>query len=277
VASLDIGGLAARESLAVTYTWNFVNNISGLVVWLVLPGVFVLFRENRNRKALMVLVPLFVVNVLWLGIKKATGMPSSSAAQFDVMFNAFTVGVTIVWLVSHKFVGLNRFVIFLLALIVLDLTYVLNIFSFSGFAFDDETIMLTAFFCVAATATVFGFVLTGWRCRRRYTALRFMLWLAVWCIAVCVMAMFIYVAIAFVIMSQSTPSGASFFVQILLVGLIFGGIVYVLLLPFMIMAFKNSLFRERFYGCFRLEGMQECCKIGTVGETISTENGKDLI
>jgi len=107
-------------------------------------------------------------------------------------------------------------------------------------------------------------------------ALRFMLWLAAWCIAVCVMAMFIYVAIAFVIMRQSTPSGASFFVFFLLVALFFGGIVYVLLLPFMILAFKNSLFRERFYGCFRLKGMQECGKTGTVGETISTENGKDL-
>jgi hypothetical protein len=274
---MDIDDLGARESSAVTYTWSFVNNISGLVVWLVLGGVFVLFRENRSRKALLVLVPLLVVNVLWLGIKKAIGMPSSTAAQFDVMFNAFTVGVTIVWLVSHKFAGLNRFVIFLLALIVLDLSYVLNIFSFSGFAFDDETVMLTAFFCVAATTTLFGFVLTGWRCRIRYTALRFMLWQAVWCIAVCVMATFIYVVIAFVIMGQSTSLDASFFVQILLVGPIFSGILYVLLLPFMILAFKNSLFRERFYGCFRLKGMGECCKIATVGDSISTENGKDLI
>ncbi len=275
MASLDIGGLAAKGSPAVTYTWNFVNNISGLVVWLVLLAVFVLFRENRNRKALLVLVPLFVVNVLWLGIKKATGMPSSSVTQFDFIFNAFTVGLTIVWLVSHKFAGLNRFVIFLLALIVLDLTYVLNIFSFSGFAFDDETVMLTTFFCVAATTTLFGFVLAGWRCRRRYTALRFMLWLAVWCIAVCVIAMFIYVVIAFVIMGQSTSLGA-LFVLILFTGLIVGGILYVLLLLFMILAFKNSLFRERFYGCFRLKEMQECCKIATAEETISTENGKDL-
>jgi hypothetical protein len=103
-----------------------------------------------------------------------------------------------------------------------------------------------------------------------------MLWLAVWCIAVCVIAMFIYVAIAFVIMGQSTSLGA-LFVLILFTGLIVGGILYVLLLLFMILAFKNSLFRERFYGCFRLTGMGECGKIAAAEEMISTENGKDLI
>ncbi len=254
----DLGDLGSTESDPVTYTWSFIDNISGLVVWVVLVGAFVLFKANRSGKALLILIPLFVINVLWIGVKKATDMPSSAAGMFDVMFNSFAIGMATVWLVSHKFAGLNRFVIFLLSLIAMMFVYALGIFSFSGLEFTSETIVITVFFCIVTAATLLAFVLAGWRCRRRYTALRFMLWLAGWCIAVCVVAMFVYALSAFVIiaviMNQSISIG-SIFIQIPLMGLVVGVILYLLLLPYMILVLNSDLFRRRFYGCFRLKGM----------------------
>ncbi len=38
-------------------------------------------------------------------------------------------------------------------------------------------------------------------------------------------------------------------------GLVLGGVLYVLVLPYMILVFNNDMFRQRFYGCFRLKGM----------------------
>ncbi len=258
MASNDLGDLGSKESSPVTYKWSLVDNIIGLAVWVVLVPAFVLFRANRSGKALLILVPLFVLNVLWIGIKKATGMPSSSAGTFDVMFNSFAIGMATVWLVSHKFAGLNRFIIFLLSLIVMGCVYALGIFSFSGLEFTSETIVITVFFCIVTAATLLAFALAGWRCRRRYTALRFMLWLALWCLVLCLTAMFAYALIAFIIiaaiMGQSISIG-SIFIQIPLVGLIIGVILYLLLLPYMILVLNSDLFRRRFYGCFRLKGM----------------------
>ncbi len=254
----DLGDLGSKESEPVTYTWSFIDNITGLVVWVVLVGAFVLFRANRSGKALLILVPLFVVNILWIGVKKATGMPSSTAGMFDVMLNSFAIGLATVWLVSHKLAGLNRFVIFLLSLIVMVFVYVLGIFSFGGLEFTSETIVVTVFFCIVTAATFLAFVLAGWRCRRRYTALRFMLWLAGGCIAVCVVAMLAYALTAFIIMAatmgQSIPM-STLFIQVPLIGLLVGGILYLLLLPYMILVLNSDLFRQRFYGCFRLKGM----------------------
>ncbi len=85
-----------------------------------------------------------------------------------------------------------------------------------------------------------------------------MLWLALWCLVLCLTAMFAYALIAFIIiaaiMGQSIPIGAVF-IQIPLVGLLVGGILYLLLLPYMILVLNSDLFRRRFYGCFRLKGM----------------------
>ena len=81
-----------------------------------------------------------------------------------------------------------------------------------------------------------------------------MLWLALWCPVLCLIAMFAYVLIVIMTMGQSIPIGV-LFIQIPIAGLIIGGILYVLLLPYMILAFNSDLFRQRFYGCFRLKGM----------------------
>ncbi len=250
----DLGDLGPKESSPVTYKWSLVDNIIGLAVWVVLVPAFVLFRENRSGKALLILIPLFVVNLLWIGIKKVTGMPSSSAGQFDVMFNAFTIGLAIVWLLSHRFAGLNRFVVFLLAGVAMTVTYALSILSYSGLEFTEETMMLAVFFFAVMVAALLAFVLAGWRCRKRYTALRFMLWLALWCLVFCLTAMFAYVLIIIMTMGQSIPI-STLFIQIPLVGLLVGGILYLLLLPYMILVLNSDLFRTRFYGCFRLEGM----------------------
>ncbi|RKY09073.1 MAG: hypothetical protein DRP66_03070 [Planctomycetota bacterium] len=277
MASNDLGNLGSKESAPVTYTWRFIDNLSGLAVWVILLIVFILFRENWTPKAFLILLPMFVVNILWIGVKKATGMPSSAAGMFDVMFNSFTIGMATVWLVSHKFAGLNRFVIFLLSLIVMVLVYALGIFSFSGLEFTSEAIVVTIFFCIVTAATFLAFALTGWRCRRRYTALRFMLWLALWCPVLCLTAMLAYALTVFiimiVIMGRSFPMEA--IIQIPLVGLLIGGILYLLLLPYMILVLNSDLFRRRFYGCFRLKGMSAPAVAET--EDFSGERATDLI
>jgi len=254
----DLVDLGPKESSPVTYTWSFIDNITGLAVWVVLVLAFVLFKANRSGKALLILIPVLVVNVLWIGVKKVTGMPSSSAGQFDVMFSAFTIGLATVWLLSHRFAGLNRFVVFLLTVLAMTVTYALSVLSYSGLEFTEETMMLAVFFIAVMAAALLAFALTGWRCRKNYTALRFMLWLALWCPVLCLFAMFAYALTAFVIiamiMHQSISIG-DVLIQIPLVGLLIGGVLYLLLLPYMILVLNCDLFRQRFYGCFRLKGM----------------------
>ena len=85
-----------------------------------------------------------------------------------------------------------------------------------------------------------------------------MLWLVVWTIAVSIVALLGYVGFTLVIVciSGHVPSNwSSILLQIPIVGLILGGCLYVINLPFMILVLRSSFFRERFYACLRLKSM----------------------
>jgi len=99
--------------------------------------------------------------------------------------------------------------------------------------------------------------------------LRFMLWLVVWIIAVSIVALLGCVGFTLVIVciSGHVPSNWSAIpLQIPIVGLILGGCLYVINLPFMILALRSSFFRERFYECLRIKSMP----------TISGQSDTDL-
>lgn len=257
VATQDIGDLGPKESAPVTYTWSFVENLSGFAVWVFLLLAFILIKENRNGRALAILIPLVAVNLFWIAIKKLTGMPSLSIAIFDVLFNSFTVGLAIVWLISHRFAGSNRFAVLVLSLIIMMLTFAVAIVGFKGIDFDEEVLQMSILFGASAVAVMLSLVMAGLNCSRRYGAVKFMLWLGLWCVVLGSVAMvaFFIAAVIFAAAQGGHIDIASQLLQVAVMGLVLGGILYVLVLPYMILVLNNDMFRQRFYGCFRLREM----------------------
>jgi len=229
-----------------------------LALWVVLVLAIALVKANRNPRALLILVPLLIINLLWSILEKARPFPSSTMAVFDQVFASLTVGIAVLWLLCHKLGNRNRFVTFILALVVLAVIGLVGAISY-GMGFSQETAMLAIFLAVLAFTMLFAFVLTGWQCRKRYGGLRFTLWLAMWTVAVSTVAMLGYFGIALVIMTISghIPSNwSSVLLVIPIGGLILGGCLYVINLPFMILALRSVFFRERFYACLRLKSMR---------------------
>ncbi len=242
------------------YTWSFIDNLLGLVVWVVVLIVFVLFRENWTPKAFLILLPMFVVNIVWLGLKKIPGMQSSSLVMFDIIFNSFVAGIAALWLLGERIGNRNRPATFLLAVVVMAIMCALCIVSLGEFKLSADMASISVVFAVAAATTLLAFVITGWMCRKSYSAMRFMLWLAVWIVAPCLLLMMIVATVSIIgalVMGNGPPPESLLLMVFMfpLAGLMLGGFIYAILFPFMILAFKSNLFRRRFYGCFRLKGM----------------------
>ena len=261
IASQDIGELGPKEGAAVVYSWKWYYSTPSLALWVVLVGAIVLVKANRNPHALLILVPLLIANLLWLVFKKVLGFSSADTEMFSMVFNSLVVGITVLWLLGHKLSNRNRLVTFLLALVVLTVVGLVGAISY-GMGFSQETAKVAIFLSVSAFTMLFAFVLAAWRCRRRYSSLRFMLCLPVWTIAVSIASFLGYVGIALVIMSiagQAPGNWSSMLFQVLVVGLVFGLVlglcVYVINLPYMILAFYSPFFRERFFACLRLKSM----------------------
>jgi len=216
-------------------------------------------RANRNPRAWLILIPLLAVNLLWTLLKKIMPFPSSAMSMFDQLFVSLTMGISIVLLFGHRIGNRNRFVTFLLAMVLMAGIGIAGAISYSGLAFSPEVLGAAVVFAVLTLAMLLAFVFAGCCCRKRYSGLRFMLWLAIWTVGACTVIVLGYLGImmiVFSIMGSDIPGGL---ISALLVALAsslgLGGSLYVIILPFMILTLRSCFFRERFYACLRLKSM----------------------
>ncbi len=251
---MDIGELGQKEGTAVIYNWRWYYSVPGLALWVVLIGAIVLVKANRNPQALLILMPLLIVNLLWLGFVKLLHFPSSARVQFDPLFASYTIGVAVLWLFAHKLGNRNRFVTFLLALALMAVLGLIGAISYCGLTFSQQTVGVLILLAMSALAMLLGFVLSGWQCRNRYSGLRFVLYLALWTIVTCLASTLMIYSTVFIIQQTPVPI-STVLLMVSIVGLIFGACLYVINLPFIILALRSPFFRERFYACLRLKSM----------------------
>ena len=214
----------------------------------------VLVKANRNTNALLVLLPLLITNLLWPIFKKAMSFPSEEAEMFNMLFYSLTIGIAILWLLGHKLGNRNCFLTFFMALAIMAGAGLAGAISYSGLEFSQETVKALIVLAIQVFIMLLAFGLTGWWCRKRYRPTSFMLWLAVWTVAANLVSRLVVYSITFSV--QRVPISISTVLFIALVtGLVLGGFLYAVVLPFMILAICSSFFRERFFACLHLKSM----------------------
>jgi hypothetical protein len=254
IASADIGELGPKDSDATVYEWKWYYSTPALMLWAVLLLAIVLVKANRNPHALLVLVPLLIVNWLWLILKKMLGFRSADAEMFNMLFYSLTVGIAILWLLAHKLGNRSRFVTFLLAFTIMAVVGLAGAISYGGLEFSQRTVSALILLAILVFAMLLGFVLAGWWCRKHYSGLRFMLYLALWTVSASLVGMLVIYSIVFIVQRVSI-SISEVLLIVPVVGAVLGAFLYVVVLPYMILALRSSFFRERFYACLRLKSM----------------------
>ncbi len=249
VPSADLGDAEPQKGEAVNFDWKWSYSAPGFVIWLALILAIVLPKANRDSRILLIFVPLVIVNLLWLVFKKASGMPSSSASQFDTVFHSIAVGIAVLWLVVNYFERFRGFVRFLLSFGIIVAVAYLGTLSYST-EFSNEVVLFLALFAFLAITILGATTIAGKLCKWKYRPLCFMLWLALWTLlgSLCTTFGFFIVG-TFIMSSGPGPDILEAMLMLTLVGLIFGLCLYVFNLPFMILGFTNPFFRERFCAC----------------------------
>jgi len=258
-SSYDIGSLGIKEGTATIYPWKWYYSAPALGLWIVLALAILLVRANRDPRVLLIFIPIFLIRLLWLLFLPILGVPSSVLVVFGMLVDALVAGIAVLWLLAYKLGNRNRSVSFLLALIVLVAATIVAIVSYQAWlsGVDFEILVVQA---LGIVTMLLVFVLAGWCCRKRYGPWRFMLWLALWTMVISLVGMSTFFLISV------RPSGRELIQQIpevLVAGLIFAICIYMLNLPFMILAFVTPFFRERFYAYFHLKSMPMSSPSGT--------------
>ena len=238
----------------MVYEWKWYYSVPSLALWAVLVLAIVLVKANRNRHALLIFVPLLITSLLWSIFKKAMSFPSAQAEMFNMIFYSLTVGIAILWLFGHWLGNRNRFVTFLLALAIMVVVGLAGAISYGRLEFSQQSVGALFLLAILVFPMLLGFVLTGWWCRKSYRRVSFMLWLAVWTVTANLVSMLVVSSIVFSVQRVSVPISTVLFL-VLVQGLILGAFLYVVVLPYMILALRSSFFRERFFACLHLKSM----------------------
>lgn len=249
----DITELGINEGTAAVYNWKWYHSMPSLALSVVLALAIALVRDNRDPRVLLILIPILVVNLLWSWFQRILGGPSDVIAIFTILVKAFVVGVAVLWLLAYKLGNRNRFVTFLLAILVTAAVGFVGVVSHQAWE-SRAGFELLALQAAGIVTMLLVFAVTGWLCRRRYGPWRFMLWLLLWMV-LCSVAAFTMFAMFAAGGLEDPEMFKQMLPEVLLVGLLFGACIYVLNLPFMILAFSSSFFRKRFYAYFHLSSM----------------------
>jgi hypothetical protein len=123
-----------------------------------------------------------------------------------------------------------------------------------GLVASDELLPWSFLYGICAVSLTSAMALSGFSCRRLYTYPRFMLWLVFW-LGLSVFVLDLAVFGTAVAIAESIEPGflAVVLIQMAIMTVVLGGILYLVNLPFTLLAFITSHYRNRFQKVLRLE------------------------
>jgi hypothetical protein len=258
VASQDIGPLGPREGTPVVFHWNLARNVARISPWLAL-AVLLGLKPNRRRGAWSVLLPIVALEGV-LGVVSSTGFDGGS--YMDIV-NTLILALAALWLLSYRLQNVPQRSAFRGAAVIMIAMSLIGILGPAAMAASSDAMSDGALSflvsCLGSAAILIGFGGAGLFCRKQYTPGRFMAWLFISLVAltsVCILLPLVFFEASIMAsMEDGVEMGEILFGDFLLVlGAAIG--FYILLLPFALLALWNPTYRQRFYGIFRLPGME---------------------
>ena len=255
-AYADLGGLGTKQGPPAHFVWTLPNLLPVLLPWLVVLALLAL-PSNRSPRAWWIWAPLLGVTLLAVGLEtafKATANEDVSQIV-EAVVPGWTFGLAVIWLLGGALARQRRvFGIGLLALAFAAAGLLALVVSPFGEEVRDwidyapeEPYLLLFFAVLSGLVHASALNLTGWVCRKRVSGARVSLWLLFWLWPMWVVAMGLLMGAMSEMHDMHVIS-----IALLPVPVIFSLVSFGLILPFLILSFSSSFYRERFKALLRL-------------------------
>ena len=268
VATRDLNGLGPSESEPVLVEWRWYYHLPSLAIWILVAALLVFVRENRNWQAWTILIPAILLSVvLWPWLVRLAPRAASlfsftgSGEMTGFGFRALVGGWTALWLMAPWLARRRAVTAFSLALAFLLATGIAayaTAFSepFSRLAFTTVWLRYlfppTLWYGTCSLALVLGMTLAAFRCRTEYPSRRFHAWLALGIVAgaflgtaVNVFRIYPHLAERDFVVPLLLGGGATMWLGVAV-------LAYLVNLPFMALASRCPLYRDRLREVLRL-------------------------
>lgn len=234
---------------AATVYWLPSYSFPRWLLWaLLVPALYV--KENRSRQAWTILVPLLGIHALMLLASHLLSSGSSGAwlamGMLSHVVDSFALSQALLWLLAHKLASDRLIKSFFAATMVMAVVGSLSSLARPGSGIAREATPHAVVYGTASLSFLLGLTIAGAFCRKRYTQRRFTRRFLLWTTVVCAACMA-------VIAPLMGAGGADVATSVLLGGPIYGVLIYLLALPFMILVFRVPLYRARLMAWLQLE------------------------
>jgi len=254
-AYADLGGLGTKQGPPVAFVWKMPNLVPLLLPWLAVL-VLLALPSNRNPRAWWIWAPLIGLVLLGAGLNAAGEALSEEVFTYTVQAGSAAVfGLTVVWLLGE---GLARrcraLAIALTALAFAAISLLAFLVSPGSELLGDASQLEPAVLLYLALVWITGGAvfagalnLTGWVCRSRFSRTRSLLWLALWLLIMWIAAVGLLSCVAKLVYGEAFDWTA-----LLVTPAILALVSFVTMLPFLILSFTNTFYRERLKHLLRL-------------------------
>jgi hypothetical protein len=243
-ATRDLGGLGAEQGPPVAYAWIGPSVAPSLMPWLAVLAALCL-RPNRSRAVWWIWLPLGLL----VGVSYTVHLLDASGFMFELwlvlsqLVRALVFGLAFLWLLSPYLAQRGRLGRLTGMLLVLALGSGLSLLA--GREWSDSGMFPATALAIGTSLLVLALALstTAWLCRGRYEVFRVLAWLTLSLVVLCLTAV--------MTLALGTSSSDELW-QLLLASVCLAGLGLILMLPFVLLAFLNSQYRERLQTLLRL-------------------------
>jgi hypothetical protein len=212
---------------------------------LILILTFLVLRENRNLKALSVLIP-FLSLIVILELSKLSFSPKLlGSMNFITVFATLVAGIAILMLVGQRIASANWIVSIFVAIIILTMTGLAGVIG----AYDGRYVAATEatldFYAIQAGVWLLAIAVTALFCRKKCSRTRFNLFALLSFFVSNLIGIYIFaLQLAAANAAKASLAGN---IQWLLIGTVALMIAqYIITLPYLILTYRSAEYEKRF-------------------------------
>jgi hypothetical protein len=255
VASQPLGALGSSESDPLEFHWRWYCHVPALPLWALIGWLLVAPKANRKLQAWLILLPMLLVLAFWRmplmlfsGSKSADG--NMEILGFFVV--SLVMGWSAVWLLGHWLSVRSRILTLVLIAAVMAAVVACSYFSHSEDATTVPPAAIAVYSGVCIALLSATMMLTGRWCRKGCSLGRFLLRLAVWFVAAVLM---LTLGVFLLLLASGVPAEQLFrdLPEVASASAILAAILYLINLPFVVLAFLSPFYRDRLRRIFHME------------------------
>lgn len=225
-------------------------HVQSLLPWLLFAGLFLL-NENRNKQAALVLIPFGVTWLMYVLAKAAMRLPSSVHVELDMMFTVIIGSVAAFLLLSERFAGRYRLVLFFVPAAVFAV-------AFAGGHITRDTIDMCIILAPSVLSLMGAMLIARIACSNRFSVRRFLAWYG---LGLLLLLISLLLAMAFAWSINHDYAYKRMLPEVLACGTICSIIYFCAMLPFFALLFTSGFWRERFERILVLQTKQIVHKV----------------